>query len=50
MTIPTRLRNGKCLKTYFYFVVSVLNEDDLEQEDEGGSGFWTGLVLGGILF
>ena len=26
------------------------NEDDLEQEDEEGSGFWTGLVLGGILF
>ena len=26
------------------------DEDDLEQEDEGGSGFWTGLVLGGILF
>ena len=24
MTIPTRLRNGKCLKTCFYFAVSVL--------------------------
>ena len=32
------------------FCCECADEDDLEREDEGGSGFWTGLVLGGILF
>ena len=26
------------------------DEDDLEREEKGMSSFWTGLVLGGILF